>query len=58
MPLTLHFALQKTHSEQRPEFSLLETTHLRLRFLYLEHKNISKLVRLIQDISALLSLRL
>jgi hypothetical protein len=58
MPLTLHFALQRTHLEQQPEFSLLDTTYLRLRFLHPEHRNISKLVRLIQDVSALLSLRL
>jgi hypothetical protein len=47
MSLALHLALQRTYSEQQPEFSLSDTTYLRLHFLYLKHKNISKLVCLI-----------
>jgi len=52
----LQDALQRTYLEQQPEFSLFKTKHFRFRFLYLEHKNISKLVRLMRDASALLSL--
>jgi hypothetical protein len=47
MPLALYLALRKTHLKQQLEFSLLDMTYLRLCFLYLEHKNISKLVCLI-----------
>jgi hypothetical protein len=53
----LQDTLQKTHLKQQLEVSLSKTMHFRFCFLYLEYKNISKLVRLIQDVSALLSLR-
>jgi hypothetical protein len=57
MPLTLQQSPRRTHLEQRLEFSLLDTTHLVFCLLHLEHRNISKLVHLMQDASALLSLR-
>jgi hypothetical protein len=52
-PLTLHFTLQRTHFKQRLEFSLFETTHLVLFFSQKEQRNISKLVCLIHNTSAL-----
>jgi hypothetical protein len=57
IPLTLQDTLQRTYSEQRPKVSLSKIMHFRFCFLYLEHRNISKLVRLMQDANALLSLR-
>lgn len=57
MHLTLQDTSQRTNSKQRLEFSLLETTYLRFLFSQPEHGNISKPVYLIQDASALLSLR-
>jgi hypothetical protein len=53
----LQDTLQRTHLEQQLKVSLFETMYFRFCFLYLEHKNILKLVHLIQDISTLLSLR-
>ena len=43
--------------KQRLKFSLFKTTYFRFCFLYLKYKNISKLVYLIQEASALLSLQ-
>jgi hypothetical protein len=57
-PLTSQDQLRQTHFKQQPEFSLLKTTYLDLCFSYPEHGNISKPVRLIQEASALLFLRL
>jgi len=53
----LQDTLRRTHLEQRPKVSLFETMHFRFRFSHLEHRNISKLIRLMQDTSASLSLR-
>jgi hypothetical protein len=53
MPLALHFAPRRTHSEQRLEFSLSETMHLVLFFSQEEQGNISKPVRSMRDASAL-----
>ena len=53
----LHFTLQQTQLEQRLDFSLLETMQVIFCCSHLEHRNISKLIRLMQDASALLSLR-
>jgi len=58
MPLALQDTLRRTHLEQQLKFSLSETTYLVLRFLYLEHRYILKLVRLMRNTSALLSLQL